>query len=286
MLSTQILGAQNPVSKVPLTGIALNFIRVCSVLWAVLLSICVINVLALTRLLAVIFVPKIRTLSTSLSLPSPYPPSLNLPTPVNAERLAFLLSGYTPDIVEFLSVGFCKGFPIHYDGMRESSDATNLNSALENPEAVDVKIRKELVAGRIAGPFRARPFHPFQVSPLGVVPWGVPSNPSSLLPKGFSINVGISADHSSVSYATIHDAIRHIKALGPGCFLAKTDVKNAFRIIPVRPQDYSLLGICVGKGFIIMIDVCPWVALVDARLSKPLALHWNGLHIPNYRLVT
>ena len=110
--------------------------------WVVLLSICVINVMALTRLVAVIFVPKIRTLSTSLSLPSPYPPSLNLPTPVNAERLAFLFSGYTPDLVEFLSVCFCKGFPIHYDGRRGSSDAKNLNSALENPKAVDVKLKR------------------------------------------------------------------------------------------------------------------------------------------------
>ena len=56
------------------------------------------------------------------------------------------------------------------------------------------------------------------------------------------MNNGISSDHTSVSYATISDAIRHIKAAGRGCLLAKTDVKNAFRIIPIRPLDYSLLG--------------------------------------------
>ena len=97
---------------------------------------------------------------------------------------------------------------------------------------MDVKIKKELDAGRIAGPFRARPFHPFRVSPLGVVPKKTPGEFGLIhhlsYPKGFSVNDGISADHSSVSYATIHDTIRHIKALGPGCFLAKTDVKNAF----------------------------------------------------------
>ena len=33
-----------------------------------------------------------------------------------------------------------------------------------------------------------------------------------------------------------------IKAIGEGCFLAKTDIKTAFRIIPIHPADYSLLG--------------------------------------------
>ena len=44
---------------------------------------------------------------------------------------------------------------------------------------------------------------------------------------------------SSVRYASINDAIRIIR----GCALAKTDVKNAFRLIPVNPNDYDLLGI-------------------------------------------
>ena len=34
-----------------------------------------------------------------------------------------------------------------------------------------------------------------------------------------------------------------IKQLGRKSFLAKTDIKSAFRIIPIRPPDYDLLGI-------------------------------------------
>ena len=30
---------------------------------------------------------------------------------------------------------------------------------------------------------------------------------------------------------------------GQGCFMAKTDIENAFRKIPIRPEDYGLLGI-------------------------------------------
>ena len=45
-----------------------------------------------------------------------------------------------------------------------------------------------------------------------------------------------------VSYCRVDDAIALIKSLGQGCFLAKSDIKSAFRIIPIRPQDYPLLG--------------------------------------------
>lgn len=66
-------------------------------------------------------------------------------------------------------------------------------------------------------------------------------------PQGSSLNDGISSEFTSVSYATVEDAIHIIRTVGHGCFMAKTDIKNAFRIIPIQPQDYNLLGIC-GRG--------------------------------------
>ena len=36
--------------------------------------------------------------------------------------------------------------------------------------------------------------------------------------------------------------MRCIKLAGRGCFLAKADIQNAFRIIPIQPDDYGLLG--------------------------------------------
>ena len=61
-------------------------------------------------------------------------------------------------------------------------------------------------------------------------------------PNGFFVNDGISSDHTSVKYATIEETIRLIKNASPGCFFGKTDVKNAFRIIPIHTDDYGLLG--------------------------------------------
>ncbi len=40
-----------------------------------------------------------------------------------------------------------------------------------------------------------------------------------------------------VHYATVADAIRLIKRAGQGCFFAKTDIKSAFCIIPMHPND-------------------------------------------------
>ena len=62
-------------------------------------------------------------------------------------------------------------------------------------------------------------------------------------PQGLSLNDGISSEFTSVSYATLEDAIHTIGTVGRGCFMAKTDIKNAFQIIPIQPQDYHLLGI-------------------------------------------
>ena len=60
-------------------------------------------------------------------------------------------------------------------------------------------------------------------------------------PKGASVNDGISNENSTVCYATFGDAIRCKKLAGRGLYLAKMDIKNAFRIIPIQSDDYRLL---------------------------------------------
>lgn len=180
-------------------------------------------------------------------LPSPGLSGLHLPTPIRLNNLCHLLSGYIHSTVEFLHSGFSKRFPLHYEGDHMSFETTNLRSALEHPELVDAKLKKELDAHRLAGPFPSPPFPVFRVSPIGVVPKKSPGEFRLIhhlsYPKCTSINDGISSENSSVHYATIQDAIQFIKLAGPGCFLAKTDIKNAFRIIPINPCDYHLLGI-------------------------------------------
>ena len=57
------------------------------------------------------------------------------------------------------------------------------------------------------------------------------------------MNDGISHEHSSVQYANIDQATKRIKQSGSGSYLAKTDTNRAFRILPIHPQEYHLLGI-------------------------------------------
>lgn len=169
-----------------------------------------------------------------------------MPTPVLVERLVSILDGYNPFIIEQLVSGFRSGFPLHFEGPIRPCSANNLLSAIQNPVIVDQKILKEIEAGRFAGPFVSPPFTTFCISPLGVVPKKTPGEFRLIhhlsFPRGSSINDGISDEFSSVTYATINDAVSQIKLLGRGCFLAKTDIKSAFRIIPIRPEDYHLLG--------------------------------------------
>ena len=62
-------------------------------------------------------------------------------------------------------------------------------------------------------------------------------------PEGPSVNSHIPKIASSVHYPSIDDAVRLIRRTGRGCALAKTDIENAFRLTPVSPSDYNLLGI-------------------------------------------
>ena len=108
------------------------------------------------------------------------------------------------------------------------------------------KLDKELGAHRLAGPFQSPPFSPFLVSTLGLVPKKTPGEFRLIhhlsFPKGSSVNDGIPPEHTRVCYATTEDAIQQIKLVGSGAYLAKTDIKNAFRILPIRQEDYGLLG--------------------------------------------
>jgi len=167
-------------------------------------------------------------------------------TPVRVKSFDFLLQDYDFAAKTFLIEGFTCGFHIGYQGERQAIECHNLKSALEKPDILLSKLNKEREAGRIAGPFHTPPFPDFHCSPLGLVPKKDPSEFRMIhhlsYPTGSSVNDFIPSNVSSVHYASISDAITYIKKLGRGSFMAKTDIKSAFRIIPVHPTDHPLLG--------------------------------------------
>ena len=198
-----------------------------------------INAIKNIQALSVIFVPQEPC--------PPANPSLALPTPVRINRLAPLLSGYSPSVADHLINGFCFGFPIPLQGHSPSIIAPNLLSAEQHSDVVERYLTKEVLAQRVAGPFTHPPFQTFWVSPIWVVPKKTPGEFRCIqhlsYPYGASVNDGIPVEDSSVTYFRIDDAVGLILRSGVGSFLAKPDIKSAFRIIPIRPADYHLLGI-------------------------------------------
>lgn len=184
----------------------------------------------------------------------------SMPTVVSVEKLSLYLSGYPQDKLSYLLSGFTFGFKLEFQGTRGAHYSKNLKSALVLPYIVYKKLCKEIALGRIIGPFENSPLPNLKISPLGLVPkkspgsWRLIHNLS--FPSRFedSVNAGISDESAVVHYASVDDAIVKIKELDKDVYLAKTDILSAFRIIPVHPEDYELLGLqWDGK---IYIDRC------------------------------
>ena len=170
--------------------------------------------------------------------------------------------------------------------------AKNLPSAYQQPEVIDTALKKECEAGRILGPFSTPPLSNFRTSGLGLVPkhdggWRVIYHLST--PIGLSINDFIDPSTYSLSYCSVDDAYAFVNQLGAGTLLSKIDLKDTFRLIPVHPADWNLLGIHWKQQF--FIDTCLPFGLRSAPfLFNQLAnaIHWtlrnnyNISHILHY----
>ena len=175
-----------------------------------------------------------------------------MPTPVNPDRLDKMLEGYDERSRKFLVSGFREGFRLGFQGIDINQRCQNLKSAESELDILMSKLDAEIQLGRIAGPFDDPPFVNFRVSPLGLVP---KHNGSYRLihhlsyPEGDSLNDGIPKDLTSVHYASIQTAIRHILDIRDNVYLCKTDVASAFRLLPVHPDEYPRLGMQVGDRY-------------------------------------
>ena len=142
--------------------------------------------------------------------------------------------------------GFSSGFSLHYSGARTPFDSKNLKSANINADIVKQKIQAEIDAGRVAGPFDSQPIPTLRVSPLGLVPKREPGEYRLIhhlsFPSGDSVNDFIDPDLCSVQYTSFDEAVHLVQDLGRACLLGKSDIKSAFRLLPVSPQFFDQLG--------------------------------------------
>ena len=62
-------------------------------------------------------------------------------------------------------------------------------------------------------------------------------------PRGSSINDGISSDVGSLQYTSIDDLAALVVSEGKGSYLVKVDIQEAYKMVPVHPEDQHLLGV-------------------------------------------
>ena len=140
-----------------------------------------------------------------------------------------------------------EGAHIGYCRPRSARISPNLISPTQHPDVVSSNLKKEVKLGRVAGPYPAPPLANFQCHPVGVIPKKHSSDWRTIYrlsyPQGNSINDHIAKDPYSLSYVRVDDAIHILQSLGKGALMAKTDLKSAFRLIPIHHHDWNLLGI-------------------------------------------
>ncbi len=175
-----------------------------------------------------------------------------LSTPVNIIRLSSELVHHPdPQFTKYLLSGLLHGFHTGVGNLpSESLICPNLQSALTEPETVDMLIKKEIEGNFMIGPFSVPPFNIFRVSPIGVantkysgrliIDLSSPHNsPFSLIPL----------EEFSLHYHDIDQAITLIKNAGRGAWLAKVDITSAFKVMPIHPNFWHLFGIRWQENF-------------------------------------
>ncbi|XP_070549868.1 uncharacterized protein [Ptychodera flava] len=174
-------------------------------------------------------------------------------TPINIASLIEHLAPH-PDrnFVNALISGLQDGF---HTGVRNAPSSTfigrNLLSARSQPqtvsELIDLKYAKGIYSARLSS-------HPLLTSAVVlsvsaekkysakkrlIVDLSSPRND----PVTSSINELIDKEEFSLSYVKLDDAIASILRLGKGSWLCKTDIVDAFKLIPIHPSLWHLYGI-------------------------------------------
>ena len=207
---------------------------------------------------------------------------INLPTPVSVVNLQSMLrdSHYDWQLSQNLIEGFSRGFRIPYCGpVDRACHPRNHPSVLNNSVYVQQMIASECNLGRVAGPFLCPPFDNLIVSPLGLVP-KKEAGAFRLIhdlsfPKQDSINFFIPREYCSVVYEDYGYFVSMLARMGQGCYIAKADIESAFRIIPISPLDYHLLGFMMDNQY--FYDKClPMGCSVSCKLFEDFscAIQW------------
>ena len=198
-------------------------------------------------------------------------------TSINIGQLDSLMRAcplISPDAREAAIRQFRDGADIGFRGAVKGRFTTNNRSAERCRAGVTAAIRREVADGSTRGPFRAPPLPNMMVNPLSARE--KPNGEVRLIldlsqPRDVGVNAGIDPDEFRVTYTSFDEAVQLIfLAGGAGTLMFKADVKNAFKLIPVRPDQWALLGFCWEGLF--YYQVClPFGARSSPRIFNDFA---------------
>ena len=181
---------------------------------------------------------------------------------------------------EFLLRGITEGFRIGICSDRHLlSSGRILRSADDNPQVITTYLDREVELGRL-GQLSDGTKPPVQISPFGAIPkkyrpdkWRLIVDLSS--PQGHSVNDAIPKTLCLVAYSSVDQAVGLACALGRGCLMAKLDLKEAYRAVPVHPFDQCFLGVR-WKGVTYIDRVLPFGLRSAPKLFSALtdAMMW------------
>lgn len=176
---------------------------------------------------------------------------------VDVQQLKDMLQPYPKKaIAQELILGFSQGFKFHYKGPKGPRDAKNLASTRLHPNVFREKVRKELRAGNLLGPFQHRPIPDLICSPMGLIPKkGNPGKFRMIMhlssPTHQSINDFIPRRFCTVQYKSIDHAIALVAQHGRGAWMSRSDLESAYRFVPMHKTMLSLLGFTMDDQYYI-----------------------------------
>ena len=163
-------------------------------------------------------------------------------------------TNYCSKETAFLIDGFKNGFTIGYKGPAERTDISRnipITPGVGSKEEMWEKVMKETEAGRYAGPFSDIPFENSYIqSPIGLVPKDGGTKTRLIFHLSFdfpngnkSVNHWTSEEDCTVQYDDLDSAVRLVLNLKKKrklnhqktIFFGKSDLKMAFRVLPIWP---------------------------------------------------
>ena len=173
-------------------------------------------------------------------------------TPLNVNEFERILKAenYNREKAKFLVDGFKYGFDLKYRGKTRGIQrfSPNLPFRIGNERILWNKVMREVQLKRFAGPFEVPPFADFIQSPIGLVPKDGGKDTRLIFhlsyPRGqdnLSVNANIPEKFTKVKYPDFQQAVELCQSAGFSAFAGKSDMKSAFRHLPMRPGQFRWL---------------------------------------------